>query len=84
MEKARDAFERFERIAKTTNKSSFMHLSENKPKLISEEGASFLGRNSGNVTDPFKQNADDAYLNDDTVPAEIFGLIARYREMINS
>jgi hypothetical protein len=31
-----------------------MHLSENRPKLISEEGASFLGKNSGNVTDPFK------------------------------
>ena len=37
IEKAKDGLERMERIAKTTNKSSFMNLGENKHKLISEE-----------------------------------------------
>ena len=37
LEKARDDIERADRIAKSTNKSSFMVLGEKQPKLISEE-----------------------------------------------
>lgn len=37
MEKARDEIERSERIARNTNKSSFMSLGDKQPKLISEE-----------------------------------------------
>jgi hypothetical protein len=37
LEKARDDFERAERIARTTNKSSFMSLGDKQPKLYSEE-----------------------------------------------
>ena len=39
MDKARESIERADRIAKTTNKSSFMHLGEKNPKLMSEEGS---------------------------------------------
>ena len=51
MDKAKEDLERLERIAKSTNKSSFMNLGENKPKLYSESGASYA---RGNVTDPFR------------------------------
>ena len=37
MEKARENIERAERIAKTTNKSSFMSLGEKQPQLMSED-----------------------------------------------
>jgi hypothetical protein len=37
MEKARENVERTERIAKTTNKGSFMSLGEKQHKLVSEE-----------------------------------------------
>ena len=39
MEKARDDVERAERIARTTNKSSFMSLGDKVPRLVSEEKA---------------------------------------------
>eukprot|EP00350_Pseudokeronopsis_sp_OXSARD2_P011649 CAMPEP_0170546062 /NCGR_PEP_ID=MMETSP0211-20121228/4428_1 /TAXON_ID=311385 /ORGANISM="Pseudokeronopsis sp., Strain OXSARD2" /LENGTH=66 /DNA_ID=CAMNT_0010850311 /DNA_START=525 /DNA_END=725 /DNA_ORIENTATION=+ len=38
MERARDSIEKMERIAKTTNKSSFMNLGDKPGKLVSEEG----------------------------------------------
>ena len=37
MDKARDDIERADRLARTTNKSSFMSLGEKQPKLVSEE-----------------------------------------------
>lgn len=37
MEKARDNIESFERMAKGTNKSSFMRLGEKQPYLMSED-----------------------------------------------
>jgi hypothetical protein len=37
LDKARDDIERADRIAKSTNKSSFMALGEKQPKLVSEE-----------------------------------------------
>jgi hypothetical protein len=38
MDKARENIQRAERIAKTTNKSSFMSLGDKNPKLLSETG----------------------------------------------
>lgn len=37
LDKARDDIERADRIAKSTNKSSFMALGDKQPKLLSEE-----------------------------------------------
>lgn len=37
LDKARDDIERADRIARSTNKSSFMNLGDKQPKLISEE-----------------------------------------------
>lgn len=37
MDKARDDIERADRIAKSSNKSSFMALGEKQPKLVSED-----------------------------------------------
>lgn len=76
MEKARESQERVERIAKTTNKSSFMSLGDKNIKLISEE---LQNASSGNKKyQPIlgdSSNIDDSYLNDDSIPAEIFSLI---------
>jgi hypothetical protein len=50
LEKSRDDIERADRIAKSTNKSSFMSLGDKPPKLVSEDmqqkayGASQGGR----------------------------------------
>jgi hypothetical protein len=76
MEKARDSIERAERIAKTTNKSSFMNLGDKGPKLVSEEGSVVSGgrRSGGGIKSSFS-NCDDTYLTDDSIPPEIFLLI---------
>jgi hypothetical protein len=85
LDKARDDIERADRIAKSTNKSSFMALGEKQPKLISEEvqaknyGAAPAGKNT---EDGNKQGMDDAYLRDDSLPPEIFTIIQNYRDKI--
>ncbi len=87
LDKARDDIERAERIAKTTNKSSFMQLGEKQPKLMSEEmQAKNYGTQAGTKATPAedanKQPMDDAYLRDDSLPTEIFTVIQSYRDKI--
>ncbi len=83
MDKARENIQRAERIAKTTNKSSFMNLGENGPKLLSESGTNYSQSKGGDKQSYKSSNMDESYLNDDTVPAEIFSLIHAYREIIS-
>ena len=79
LDKARDEIERADRIARSTNKSSFMHLGEKQPNLVSEVPHQLLGPRSIN-DDPYRANQlDDTYLRDDTIPAEIYTLIQAYR-----
>lgn len=89
LDKARDDIERADRIAKSTNKSSFMALGEKQPKLLSEEvQAKNYGTTPGN--NPVKNEnleqrqagLDDAYLRDDSLPTEIFSVIQNYRDRI--
>ena len=84
LDKARDDIERADRIARSTNKSSFMALGDKQPKLISEE---VQAKNYGTggpktMVSEDKHNADDAYLNDDSLPPEIFNVIQGYRDKI--
>jgi hypothetical protein len=52
LDKARDDIERADRIAKSTNKSSFMALGDKQPKLLSEEvQAKQYGTTPGNNAD---------------------------------
>jgi hypothetical protein len=52
LDKARDDIERADRIAKSTNKSSFMDLGDKQPKLLSEEvQAKQYGTTPGNNAD---------------------------------
>ena len=84
MEKARDELERSERIARNTNKSSFMSLGEKQPKLVSEEPRNNLANRWNNV-DNFNTKTgsiEDSYIFDETIPAEIFPCITKYREKI--
>jgi hypothetical protein len=94
MDKARDDIERAERIARTTNKSSFMSLGEKQPRLVSEEhvhqpGGLYFNNTlrsgkAGTITveDSYKAQQDDTYLKDDSLPSEIFNVIQLYREKI--
>ena len=79
MDRAREDIERADRIARTTNKSSFMGLGDKQPRLVSEEhlvtpGSSQHNYNR-NVEDPYRAMVDDSYLSDDSIPAEVFQLI---------
>jgi hypothetical protein len=88
LDKARDDIERSERIAKSTNKSSFMALGEKQPKLLSEDvQAKKYGTTPGNnavKTEVNERQAglDDAYLRDDSLPTEVFSVIQSYRDRI--
>lgn len=75
MDRARDDIERAERIARSTTKSSFMALGETQPKLISEEQVSFNGKRGSPARSGFTGIGDDTYLNDSSVPAEVFQII---------
>ena len=93
MNKAADEAQRNERIAMGTNRSTFLHLGENKTQLVSESQSSLLRRqklagpgkpgvskSSGYMTDA--QRKDQVYINDESVPAQIFPLIEEYREKV--
>lgn len=88
LDKARDDIERADRIARSTNKSSFMALGEKQPKLISEDmqaknyGAGQPGGGTKTMSIDEKGGMDDAYLRDETLPPEIFNIIQGYREKI--
>ena len=86
MERARDDLERSERLVRNTNKSSFMNLGEKQPKLVSEELRSLqsggLQGNKWNNADR-SGTVDDTYIFDESIPAEIFPCITKYREKIS-
>jgi len=88
LDKARDDIERAERIAKSTNRSSFMALGDKQPKLLSEEvQAKHYGTTPGNnavKNEATERQAglDDAYLRDDSLPTEVFSVIQSYRDRI--
>ncbi|CDW91378.1 UNKNOWN [Stylonychia lemnae] len=88
MERAREDIERADRIARQTNKSSFMGLGDKQPRLISEEHlisatqSQLSGGIPRNVENPYRAMVDDQYLNDDSIPAEIFNLIQVFRDRL--
>lgn len=81
LSKAKDDIEKAERITKTLNKSSFMNLGEKVPNLVSEpqiQGS----KSGGGQQELFRDRNDEAYLNDETIPADVFSLTQKYRERI--
>lgn len=80
MDRARDDIERAGRIARTTNKSSFMGLGEKQPRLVSEEYLMSSGQRT--VQDPYRSMLENNYISDDSIPSEIFTLIQDYREKL--
>lgn len=86
-EVAREESMRADRIARQINRSSFMPLGENPPKLYSEQDptqkvrGSMAGPGSGGVfgVNSVFQDKDHSYLTDDSVPASIYALIDTYR-----
>ena len=68
---------RSERIAKQMNRSAFMGLGENPPKLFSESEHPLLVSNS-QLNQCYSKNRD--YLQDDLIPPTIFTLIEEYRD----
>jgi len=76
---------RAERIARSVNKSSFMGLGSNPPKLYSEGDVSLVKRvqinsNTSNATLSKFTEKSETYLTDDSVPAAIYELIDNYRD----
>jgi len=76
-ERAKEEAMRSERIAKSMNRSSFMGLGDNPPKLISESGAALTKHvkiagddqsELANLDDPFRDK-NASYLTDDSVPS---------------
>lgn len=80
LEKAKNDFEKAERLARTTNKSTFMNLGDKQLGLVSEERPSSKKRYP--VEDPIRATSDDFYISDDSIPSEMFMLIQKYREII--
>jgi len=84
-ERAKLEAQRSERIAKSMNRSSFMGLGENPPKLYSEQDPALVKhvtieeRGAPDIDDPF-YDKNASYLSDDSVPTQIYGCIDRYRE----
>ena len=84
---ARDESMRADRIARQVNRSSFMGLGENPPKLFSEvdptqqQARSMAGPGQGGVfgVNSVFQDKDRSYLTDDSVPSSIYALIDQYR-----
>lgn len=67
-----------------TNRSTFLHLGENKTKLVSESESSLLRRQrlAGPAIMNDVQRKDQIYTSDETIPAQIFPLIEEYRAKI--
>ncbi len=85
---ARDESMRADRIARQMNRSSFMGLGENPPRLMSEQDptqqlrSSLVGPGSGGVimnSNNF-HDKDQSYLTDESVPSGIYALIDTYRQ----
>lgn len=82
MNKAAEESQRNERIAMGTNRSTFLHLGENKTKLASESESSLLKRqrlagagsrrSTNDKPEPYMtetQRKDQVYISDESVPA---------------
>jgi len=85
VERSREESMRAERIARSVNKSSFMGLGSNPPKLYSEGDVSLVKRvqinsNTSNATLSKFTEKSETYLTDDSVPAAIYELIDNYRD----
>jgi hypothetical protein len=70
MQKAAEESQKNERIAMGTNRSTFLHLGENKTKLVSESESSLLRRQklAGPALADSKRK-DQIYISDETIPA---------------
>ena len=78
---------RADRIARQMNRSSFMGLGENPPRLMSEQDPtqqaqrSMAGPGQGGVLMNSQfHDKDQSYLQDDSVPSGIYALIDSYRQ----
>ena len=77
---------RADRIARQMNRSSFMGLGENPPKLFSEQdptqqSKSLAGPGQGGVLlNSQFHDKDQSYLTDDSVPSGIYALIDSFRK----
>jgi hypothetical protein len=80
MQKASEEAARNERIAQGTNRSTFLHLGENKTQLVSESQSTLLKRQQGvtgrstrsNKAEPYMsdtQRRNQVYITDESVPA---------------
>lgn len=84
-EAAREESMRADRIARQMNRSSFMQLGENPPRLFSEQDptlqqpGSLAGPGQGGVLFNSFHDKDQSYLTDDSVPSGIYALIDQYR-----
>jgi len=85
-ERAKAEASRSERIAKAMNRSAFMGLGENPPKLFSEGEPALVkhvtiadNHSDYNLEDPFADK-NATYLTDDSVPSAIYSVIDKYRE----
>lgn len=76
-EKVAEEAARNERIAKQVNRTCFMGLGENPPKLVCENSHPLLMSNS-QLNQFYEKNVD--YLTDEHIPATIFDLIEKYRK----
>lgn len=75
-EKVGEEAQRNERIAKQINRSKFMGLGENPPKLYSESEHELVQNNT--QMNQFNEKNRD-YLNDEQIPPSIYSLIEEYR-----
>ena len=84
MQKASEEAQKNERIAMGTNRSTFLHLGENKTKLVSESESSLLQRKrlAGAAVVQDTKRKDQIYVSDETIPAQVFPLIEEYRAKI--
>ena len=78
---------RADRIARQMNRSSFMGLGENPPKLFSEQDPTQQQANSlagpgqgGVLLNSQFHDKDQSYLTDDSVPSGIYALIDQFRK----
>ena len=85
-EVAREESMRADRIARQMNRSQFMPLGENPPRMFSEQDPtqqaqrSMAGPGQGGVVFNVFHSKDESYLTDDSVPSGIYALIETYRQ----
>lgn len=79
---ASEEAQRNERIARGANLGTFLHLGDKKTKLVSEGENPLLKRHQQPRMLNESQRRDQNYINDESVPAQIFPLIERYREKV--